>query len=214
MNFDKTPSEQASAGLDDAGSECAVNIPNEDPEMERRTSIVQSLAREYTGQSALDTNNNAMEFGSNDPDSPLNPRGERFNARTWAKAIAKLANDSGQNFRQIGVYFQNLDVYGYGTTTDYQKDVGNIWLAMPGMIRRLFSETAGQRRIEILHSFEGLIRPGEMCVVLGPPGAGCSTFLKTISGETNGIYVNKNSYLNYEGISPQELHSAHRGDAI
>ena len=53
-----------------------------------------------------------------------------------------------------------------------------------------------------------------MCVVLGPPGSGCSTFLKAIAGETNGIYVNKASYFNYQGISAEELHTAHRGDAI
>lgn len=51
-----------------------------------------------------------------------------------------------------------------------------------------------------------------MCVVLGPPGSGCSTFLKAIAGETNGIYVNEKSYFNYNRISAKETHTAHRGD--
>jgi ABC-type multidrug transport system ATPase subunit len=85
---------------------------------------------------------------------------------------------------------------------------------LPGMAHRLFSSTAGQTRVDILRQLDCLIRPGEMCVVLGPPGSGCSTFLKTISGETNGLSVHEGSYFNYHGISAKEMHSAHRGDAI
>jgi hypothetical protein len=153
-------------------------------------------------------------FGSNDTNSVLNPRGERFNARAWAKTIAKVANDRGEEFRRVGLCFQNLNVFGYGTPTDFQKDVGNVWLALPGVVRRFFSSSAGQSRIDILRDFNGIIRPGEMCVVLGPPGSGCSTFLKTIAGDKNGIYVSQGSYFNYQGISPEEMHTAHRGDAI
>ena len=183
-------------------------------EMDRRHSKVQDLAREYTRQSTVSIDNPAAIFGSSDPNSPLNPRGDKFNARVWAKTVAKAANDQGQSFRQVGLCFQNVNVFGYGTPTDFQKDVGNIWLALPGMARRLISHSAGQTRIDILQQFDGLIRSGEMCVVLGPPGSGCSTFLKTISGETNGIYVNENSYFNYQGLSAKEMHTAHRGDAI
>ncbi|KAI8680381.1 ZEB2-regulated ABC transporter 1 [Fusarium keratoplasticum] len=183
--------------------------------MNQRHSIVQELACQYTKQSAISVDDSSSIFASTDPNSPLNPRGDKFNAQTWAKTIAKAANDRGQGFRRVGLCFQNVNVFGYGTPTDFQKDVGNVWLALPAMTRRLFSKTAGQTRIDILRQFDGLIRPGEMCVVLGPPGSGCSTFLKTISGETNGIYINKeNAYFNYQGIPADEMHTAHRGDAI
>ncbi|KAF7551877.1 hypothetical protein G7Z17_g4706 [Cylindrodendrum hubeiense] len=183
-------------------------------ELETRHSIVQDLAREYTHHSAVNVDDPATVFGSTDANSPLNPHGDKFDARTWAKSIAKVATESGQGFRQVGLCFQNLNVFGYGTPTDFQKDVGNVWLALPDMARRLFSRTAGQTKIDIVRQFDGLIRPGEMCVVLGPPGSGCSTFLKTISGETNGIYINEDAYFNYQGISAEEMHTAHRGDAI
>lgn len=167
--------------------------------------MVQELAVNIGGD---DTEGKPI-FGSNDPNSPLNPHCEKFNARVWATNIAK-----DQTFRRVGLCFQNLNVFGYGTPTDFQKDFGTVWLALPGMARRLFSSTVGQTRVEILRQFDGLVRPGEMCVVLGPPGSGCTTFLKTISGETNGIYVNDASYFNYQGISAKEMHTAHRGDAI
>ncbi|PVH73880.1 ATP-binding cassette transporter [Cadophora sp. DSE1049] len=179
----------------------------------KRTSLIQELARTQSFEDNSNEKRNPFLSGT-DPDSPLNPNGTKFNARAWATNIAKIASEKGQGFRKIGLCFQDLNVFGYGTPTDFQKDVGNIWLAVPGMVRRFFASKAGQTRIDILRDFEGLIRQGEMCVVLGPPGSGCSTFLKTIAGDTNGIYVGEGSYFNYGGISSEEMHSAHRGDVI
>jgi ATP-binding cassette subfamily G (WHITE) protein 2 (PDR) len=53
-----------------------------------------------------------------------------------------------------------------------------------------------------------------MLVVLGPPGSGCSTFLKTVAGETNGFYVDEKSQINYQGIEPKQMHTDFRGEAI
>ncbi|KAF6805269.1 ABC-2 type transporter [Colletotrichum sojae] len=186
-----------------------------DTELERRHSIVQELAREYTRQSAvnIDGNNHAL-FGSDDPESPLNPHGSKFNARKWAKTLANVTNEHGSGYRTAGFCFQDLNVFGYGKETDYQKDVGNVWLELPSLTRKLTSKTGGQRRIDILRDFNGVVEAGEMLVVLGPPGSGCSTFLKTVAGETNGIYTDERAYFNYQGISAKELHKHHAGDAI
>jgi hypothetical protein len=128
-----------------------------------RHSIMKELARSYTKDSGTNSESKAI-FESSDPDSFLNPRGEKFYARAWATNVAKVASERGQHFRQVGLCFQNLNVFGYGTPTDFQKDVGNVWLALPGMARRLLSSRGGQTRIDILRQFDGLIRPGEMCV--------------------------------------------------
>lgn len=182
----------------------------------RRHSFAQKFAREYAYNTPvnLDDTQGRSLFGSNDPESPLNPRSKKFDSRLWATNIAQFANEHGQNFRRIGLCFQNLNVFGYGTPIDFQKDVGNIWIALSDMACRFVFRRSGKTRIDILRRFNGIIRPGEMCVVLGPPGSGCSTFLRTISGETNGIHINDGSYLNYQGITAKEMHTAHRGDAI
>nr|A0A2U8U2K9.1 RecName: Full=ABC transporter asL7; AltName: Full=Xenovulene A biosynthesis cluster protein L7 [Sarocladium sp. 'schorii']AWM95783.1 ABC transporter [Sarocladium sp. 'schorii'] len=147
-------------------------------------------------------------FGANDPNSELNPSSSHFNVRAWASNYAKVTLEGGSQFRRMGVCFQNLNAFGFITPADYQKDVANIWLALPGMLIR------NRKRVNILHQFDGIIRPGEMCVVLGPPSSGCSTFLKTLSGDRDGFFIGEDSYFNYEGISDKELHTAHRGDAI
>lgn len=53
-----------------------------------------------------------------------------------------------------------------------------------------------------------------MLTAAGPPGSGCSTFLKTITGETHGFVVDKDSYLNYQGITAKEMNENFRGEAI
>ncbi|KAH7185932.1 ABC-2 type transporter-domain-containing protein [Fusarium flagelliforme] len=182
----------------------------DDSEMERRTSIVQALARSYSHASGTHpSGQNPFQAGE---DSPLNPNSPNFNAREWAKSVVELVRQDGAGFRSAGVCYQNLNVYGYGGASDYQADVGNVWLALDDVVGRVTGRS--RQRIDILRNFDGVVHAGEMLVVLGPPGAGCSTTLKTIAGELNGIYVDDGSYFNYQGMSAKEMHSHHRGEAI
>jgi ABC-type glutathione transport system ATPase component len=179
-------------------------------EQERRGSLVQALARKYTSQSnaGVEAGANVFAIASTDENSPLNPNGPHFNARAWAKAVVNMATGAGRQLRTTGVAFQNLNVHGFGSPTDYQKDVINVWLEAVGLVRRIAGH--GKRRIDILRDFDGLVQKGEMLVVLGPPGSGCTTFLKTIAGDYNGIYVDEGSYFNYQGkTAPGHRHSLH-----
>lgn len=62
--------------------------------------------------------------------------------------------------RTAGFAFRNLSAFGFGAATDYQKSVGNVMLEVVGMARKLMG--TGQRRIDILRNFDGLVLPGEM----------------------------------------------------
>lgn len=155
--------------------------------------VVHNLAHQYTTRSEQTGVN---PFFDTDKSSPLNPISPRFSARAWAKALVEL-DKSG--FRTAGVCFQNLNVYGYGAITDYQRDVANIWLGLAFLGRSVIGAKY-RRWVNILHRFNGLLRKGEMLIVFGPPGSGCSTLLKTIAGETDGICVGKHTYVNYQGM--------------
>lgn len=99
-----------------------------------------------------------------------------------------------------------------GSETDYQKTVGNTLLEVKSLVSRLAG--AKGRRIDILQGVDLLVPPGELLCVLGPPGSGCSTMLKTIAGEEHGIYVNNDEcYRNYRGISANQYHRDFRGEA-
>lgn len=173
---------------------------------------VRYLARQFSRDSGFSTSTNSNPFNAA-PDSPLDPSSDNFRPRAWVKAMFQLqSSDDRFLARTAGVAFRNLSAHGYGAATDYQKSVGNVMLEVVGLARRLMG--VGQQRIDILRSFDGLLKPGEMLVVLGPPGSGCSTFLKTIAGETHGFNVDKDSYINYQGISFEDMHKHFRGEAI
>jgi ATP-binding cassette subfamily G (WHITE) protein 2 (PDR) len=53
-----------------------------------------------------------------------------------------------------------------------------------------------------------------MVCVLGPPGSGCSTLLKTIAEDTHGLHLSEESKFDYNGIPPETLRSIFRGEAI
>lgn len=44
--------------------------------------------------------------------------------------------------------------------------------------------------------------------------SGCSTFLKTIAGETHGLYLDEGNDIQYQGISWDEMHGRYRGEVI
>lgn len=44
--------------------------------------------------------------------------------------------------------------------------------------------------------------------------SGCSTLLKTISGEVNGYYIDPESNINYQGIPMETMHKDFRGECI
>ena len=157
--------------------------------VETREAEILKLARRFTEQSH--GSGAAQNPFAAEPGSTLDPNGDHFNARAWCKAMLRMSTEDNQAhpFRTLGVAFSSLNVHGFGTDTDFQKSVGNVWLEAFGLARRLMGQR--QRKIDILQNLDGLVEAGEMLVVLGPPGSGCTTFLKTIAGETYGFYVDK-----------------------
>jgi ABC-type multidrug transport system ATPase subunit len=51
-----------------------------------------------------------------------------------------------------------------------------------------------------------------MCLVLGCPGAGCSTFLKTIANERDGLKVF--GEVLYAGIDAREMAKHYKGEVV
>jgi ATP-binding cassette subfamily G (WHITE) protein 2 (PDR) len=174
---------------------------------------VQELARQISSISRHSDKDGENPFQPT-KDSSVDPSSDRFRARDWTKAMLRLQAKTQPDYkaRSAGFSFRNLTAYGSSASTDYQKTVGNYALDLVGLARRAFGHSAS--RIDILRNFEGLVLPGEMLVVLGPPGAGCTTFLKTLAGETHGFNLSKDTRFNYRGIAYDQMHKNFRGEVI
>ncbi|PLB40011.1 ABC-transporter extracellular N-terminal-domain-containing protein [Aspergillus candidus] len=144
-----------------------------------REAEILKLTRRFTEQSH--GSSAAQNPFAAEPGSTLDPNGANFNARAWCKAMLQVSTEDGQAHlpRSLGVAFSNLNVHGFGSDTYFKKSVGNVWLEAVGLARRLMGRR--KRKINILQNLDGLVEAGEMLVVLGPPGSGCTTFLKTIA---------------------------------
>lgn len=147
-------------------------------------------------------------------DAVLDPNSDQFKAKQWAKAFYNVRKSSleGNAPKTTGIAFRDLNVYGFGTDTDFQKSVGNIFLDAAALPKKVLNKKQG--RMDILQNLEGVVHSGEMLCVLGPPGSGCSTFLKTVAGDTHGFHVEESSTLNYQGIHPDQMRTAFRGEAV
>lgn len=190
--------------------------PKSSYELDSEDDGVRELARTWTERSRRQSTHSEAYGNPFDaePGSVLDPDSDKFNPRAWAKAMLKLQGEDDTKFkgRKAGVTFRDLNAYGYSTGADFQKTVGNFIWQVWGGLQSLLGRN--KIRVDILRDLDGVVYPGELLVVLGPPGSGCSTFLKTIAGETHGFTVDINSYLNYSGISYKQLKQNFRGESM
>lgn len=59
----------------------------------------------------------------------------------------------------------------------------------------------------------GVLKPGEMCLVLGCPGSGCTTFLKTIANQRRE-FGRVSGDVRYAGIDADEMANHYKGEVV
>ncbi|KAL8641845.1 MAG: hypothetical protein Q9228_001392 [Teloschistes exilis] len=175
---------------------------------------VTTLARQLTSTSFKTQGGSYHNpfLGSDEPE--LDPLSGHFKPERWVRTLIGLQSRDPERYPQrvAGVSFKNLNVSGFGSPLDYQKTFGNYPLELGSIFNTVTGR--GKRKIQILRDFEGLVKSGEMLVVLGRPGSGCSTFLKTITGETSGFNIDHGSEINYQGIPMETMHNDFRGECM
>ncbi|KAM0809867.1 putative ABC transporter domain-containing protein [Seiridium cardinale] len=212
-----SPASQPGSSRSSETTQSADNASRAEPENlehseEFNSSRVAALARRLTQASARSEPHNVNPFLSSSPS--LDPQSPQFDAKKWGQALLQaFAEDPAKYPRQpIGVSWRSLSVYGYGSGVDYQKDILNVLWRAPLMVRDWISDR--QQKIHILRDFDGLVQPGEMLLVLGRPGSGVSTLLKTIAGQVHGLHLDPKSDFNYQGIQWDVMHSRFRGEIV
>lgn len=193
------------------------DVANDIQHVARRYSVSQSL-HDYTLRRHKSEISEYYDVGKSpfaaEAESVLDPLGPNFNARAWVRALMSARKEDTANpGRKAGIAFKDLCVEGDAVDSGYQKSVSTVVYNAFSELGRLFG-IGRPAQFQILQNLEGVVNAGEMLVVLGPPGSGCSTFLKTISGETHGFKVAKSSNLNYQGITAQEMSTRYKGEAI
>ncbi|CAG8279653.1 unnamed protein product [Penicillium salamii] len=145
-------------------------------------------------------------------DPSLDPLSGKFDLRKWLKASINDRGRDGAPGHTSDVIFKNLNVYGSGAALQFQDTVASTLSAPFRWPQRLRQSHAPQRRI--LKDFNGLMKSGELLLVLGRPGAGCSTFLKSLTGELHGLDLDKDSTIHYNGIPQSRMMKEFKGEVV
>ena len=59
-------------------------------------------------------------------------------------------------------------------------------VTLQGVLQRVRLMPSTKRRVTILHGLSGVLRPGRLTLLLGPPSSGKTTLLKALSGKLVG----------------------------
>lgn len=141
---------------------------------------------------------------------------ERLMSRMFGKNRQEHSED--EKTRHVGVVFKNLMVKGMGLGAALQGTLADPFLALPRLLKSLVrggaKGAAGKPPMRtILNDFTGCVRPGEMLLVLGRPGSGCSTFLKVLANQRFG-YESVEGDVSYGGTDAKIMGKDYRGEIV
>ncbi|KAL5527915.1 hypothetical protein ACEPAG_6716 [Sanghuangporus baumii] len=178
---------------------------------------VHELKRTLTMQSqaARSVAEDRAEAHSSDESTVVSETGDldvdKFDLEQFFKDTVQKGLESNLKPRELGVVFQDLRVQGLGSAASFQPTVGSTLnpFLIPEKIRALIHPPVR----DILSGFEGVVNPGEMLLVLGRPGAGCSTFLKALSNQ-HDEYHGVSGLLHYSSFTSKQIRKHFRGDVI
>ncbi|KAK7740862.1 ATP-binding cassette transporter snq2 [Diatrype stigma] len=140
---------------------------------------------------------------------------ETFDLESTLRGGLAAEREAGIKAKHIGVYWDGLTVKGMGGLTNYVKtfpdafvDFFDYWTPLKNLLGH------GKKGVEatLLNNFKGVVKPGEMVLVLGRPGSGCTTFLKSIANQRYG-YTSVTGEVLYGPWTAEEF-KQYRGEAV
>ncbi|KAJ5896051.1 ABC multidrug transporter atrF [Penicillium subrubescens] len=126
---------------------------------------------------------------------------------------------AGEPAKKVGVVFKNLTVKGVETGASFVRTlphavVGTFGPDLYNVICRFVPQLRFGKKPpirDLIHDFSGAVREGEMMLVLGRPGAGCTTFLKAIAND-RGAFAAVEGEVSYGGLSAEDQNKYFRGE--
>ena len=126
-------------------------------------------------------------------------------------------NSEEEKTRHVGVTWKHLTVKGEGLGAAIQPTVGQLFLGPFKKLGSLLNKNkkmgSGPPVKTIIDDFSGVIKPGEMVLVLGRPGSGCSTFLKVLGNQRAG-FKSVDGTVCYGGVSAETMQKKFRGEVL
>ncbi|EXM18559.1 hypothetical protein V3481_018957 [Fusarium oxysporum f. sp. vasinfectum] len=116
------------------------------------------------------------------------------------QAIEQPRNEGAPVERRLGVTWKDLTITGLAADSLFNENFFSQFLPAP---LRANNGSAKSSLRTIIDKSSGCVKPGEMLLVLGRPGAGCTTLLKVLANKRNG-FTDVEGEVHYGSLSYQE----------
>jgi ABC-type multidrug transport system ATPase subunit len=143
-------------------------------------------------------------------DEVFDPKSPNFDFYKFIRMAMKILDEEGMTPKRAGIVFKDLNVRGNGDALNIQPDIGG-WFTAPLRIGSLFRKKTPRH---ILRNFDGVVKSGELLIVLGRPGSGCSTLLKSMTGQLHGLSMDESSKIHYNGVEQGLVLKELKGEII
>ncbi|ORZ21210.1 ABC-2 type transporter-domain-containing protein [Absidia repens] len=132
-----------------------------------------------------------------------------FNLDSFMNGMFEEQTDAGQKPKHLGVIWRDLEVKGLAADAHTIPTVFNF---IGGFLQfwKFFGVGASTTRKTILRNLTGFCKDGEMLLVLGRPGAGCTSLLRVLAN-MRGSFTDINGSVSYGGIDPKVFSTNFRG---
>jgi len=149
-------------------------------------------------------------------------QGGDFDLTDYLRDVIPRSEDAGIKRRNLGVTWDNLEVLGEGVGAQYISTFADPFIGLSNLInpyfwaKKAFSKSEARPKTvirTIIHPMNGFCKDGEMILVLGRPGAGCSTLLRVLANDHKN-YKAVSGDVNYGPFTADEIAQHHRGEVL
>ncbi|KAL5344219.1 hypothetical protein ACLOAV_010837 [Pseudogymnoascus australis] len=133
---------------------------------------------------------------------------EDWDLPTELKKLQAQAERDATKGKKLGLTWTNLTVKGVGADAAIRENFGSQF----NILQRIKDKRGGEPLRTLIDSSHGCVKPGEMLLVLGRPGSGCTTLLKTLANRREG-YAEVNGDIHWGSLDVKQA-SNYRGQIV
>lgn len=168
------------------------------PIVREHTNKESKLTRVFSG-SSLSRRRSTRIHDESDEDERDEPISNDWSMMPELKAFHLQSEKDSVKGRKLGVTWTNLTVKGIGADAAINENVGSQF-----NIPRAIQEGRHAAPLKtIIEDSHGCVKPGEMLLVLGRPGAGCTSLLKMLANKRLG-YAEVTGDVHWGTLDPKQ----------
>jgi len=165
------------------------------------------ISRILSNTSVLTGRHSQREYDGSDEDEPISMAAD-WKMMPEIRVFQKQGEKDEIKGRKLGITWKNLTVKGVGADAAINENVGSQF----NVPRAIIEGRHGAPLKTIIEDSHGCVKPGEMLLVLGRPGAGCTSLLKMLANRRDG-YAKVTGDIHFGTMEPKEAEQ-YRGQIV